>query len=107
MNSLRPHEQHLVSRVKLHSAHTGFGMTKMTKEETKREVIDLYRDWPGRTQYDDIGNSALAFYGWMQIAQVSVDTYGNFGPGDRYQVVKIWITEWENTIGKIERARRE
>lgn len=79
---------------------------KMKRDETKREVQRLWKDWPDRQNYDDVGMCALAFHGWLQSSGQSIMSYGNFGSGSPYQTVAGWVKEWDRTWGEIERLEQ-
>ena len=76
----------------------------MTKGETKAWVQEEWKTWPDRHKWDDVGLGALVFYGWLQQHRSSQMSYAKFGGGDPYQTLSVWVRQWEDTCGRVERV---
>jgi len=77
----------------------------MNKEETKREIQKLYKEWPHRKAIENESTKGLMFYGWLKTTEDPILGYGKFGSGNPYQTVNSWIEEWERMWGEAERAQ--
>ena len=79
----------------------------MPLDDTQQRVIDLYRAWPSRKEFDPKQGSAVAFYGWLQASGNPVWSNGDFGEGSKFQTIAGWIAEWEGVAGEIERMHAQ
>ena len=67
----------------------------MTMEETKQDIHHLYGHWPDRRAVKGSGMKALLFYEWLETMDTGILSFGNFGEGEVYQHIAVWIAEWE------------
>ena len=73
----------------------------MDREETRREIQRLWINWPDRKRFkDSVGLAALSFYGSLQNANESVLQDGDFGSGEQYLIILVWVSEWRRTWGR-------
>lgn len=70
-------------------------MTKMGREETKREIWRLWGKWPDRKQHDSVQAAAPGFHGHLESSGTGILGYGNFPSGDKYQTIRRWLEEYE------------
>ncbi len=68
---------------------------EMKTDDIKLQVLQLWREWPERQQYDELDKAIFAFVGKLTEERPDIYGSGHLGYNDKFDTIRAWIHDYE------------